>query len=102
MIKAIIMASLCFQILGGLAINTTPHSDEVRNLCFHRGDSIIKNGICQTLNSKLLELRIIITAKIIDSFQNLSYIGELRQRWGEIKKLQLNPIIKLQDIANTF
>ncbi len=34
---------------------------------------------------------IIITAKVIESFQNLSYIGELRQRWEEIKKLQINP-----------
>ena len=25
---------------------------------------------------------------IIQAFQNLSYIGELRQRWEEIKKLQ--------------
>ena len=25
---------------------------------------------------------------IIHAFQNLSYIGELRQRWNEIKKLQ--------------
>jgi hypothetical protein len=30
---------------------------------------------------------IIITAKVIESLQNLSYIGELRQRWEEIKKL---------------
>jgi len=36
---------------------------------------------------------IIITAKVIESFQNLSYIGELRQRWEEIKKLQLNSAI---------
>jgi len=27
---------------------------------------------------------------IISTFQNLSYIGEMRQRWEEIKKLQ-NP-----------
>jgi len=33
---------------------------------------------------------IIITAKVIESFQNLSYIGELKQRWEEIKKLQIN------------
>ena len=31
---------------------------------------------------------IIIPAKVVESFQNLSYIGELRQRWEEIKKLQ--------------
>jgi len=35
---------------------------------------------------------IIITAKVIKSFQNLSYIGEMRQRWEEIKKLQINNI----------
>ena len=40
----------------------------------------------------LREPRIIITAKVIESFQNLSYIGELRQRWEEIKKLQLSPV----------
>lgn len=28
---------------------------------------------------------------IIQAFQNLSYIGELRQRWEEIKKLQTKP-----------
>jgi hypothetical protein len=37
---------------------------------------------------ELPEPRIIITAKVIESFQNLSYIGELRQRWEEIKKLK--------------
>jgi hypothetical protein len=36
---------------------------------------------------------LIITAKVIESFQNLSYIEELRQRWEEIKKLQLNTVI---------
>jgi hypothetical protein len=41
---------------------------------------------------QLPEPEIIITAKVIESFQNLSYIGELRQRWEEIKKLQVNPI----------
>jgi hypothetical protein len=35
---------------------------------------------------------IIITAKVIESFQNLSYIGEMRQRWEEIKKLQVRAI----------
>ena len=30
---------------------------------------------------------------IIQAFQNLSYIGEMRQRWEEIKRLQLNPAI---------
>ena len=29
---------------------------------------------------------------IIQAFQNLSYIGEMKQRWEEIKRLQLNPI----------
>ena len=33
---------------------------------------------------------IIISARVIESFQNSSYIGELRQRWEEIKKLQRN------------
>ncbi|HET9946503.1 MAG TPA: hypothetical protein VFQ63_00375, partial [Patescibacteria group bacterium] len=28
--------------------------------------------------------------KIIQAFQDLRYIGEMRQRWGEIKKLQNN------------
>ena len=41
----------------------------------------------------LREPRIIITAKVIESFQNLSYICELRQRWEEIKKLRINPEI---------
>jgi hypothetical protein len=42
----------------------------------------------------LREPEIIITAKAMESFQNLSYIGEMRQRWEEIKKLQLlNPAI---------
>lgn len=36
---------------------------------------------------------IIIPAKVVESFQNISYIGEMRQRWEEIKKLQLNPAI---------
>jgi len=39
---------------------------------------------------------LIITAKVIESLQNLSYIGELRQRWEEIKKLQLNPAVKFK------
>lgn len=39
----------------------------------------------------LPEPRLIITinlASIIQAFQDLRYIGELRQRWEEIKKLQ--------------
>ena len=28
---------------------------------------------------------------ILQTFQNLSYIGEMRQRWEEIKKLQNSP-----------
>jgi hypothetical protein len=43
----------------------------------------------------LREPWIIIPAKVIESFQNLNYIGELRQRWEEIKKLQLNPEIAI-------
>jgi len=31
--------------------------------------------------------------QVVEAFQNLSYIGEMRQRWEEIKKLQLNPVI---------
>lgn len=31
---------------------------------------------------------------IIQSFQNLLYIGELRQRWNEIKKLQMKPALE--------
>lgn len=42
---------------------------------------------------QLTSPEIIITAKVIESFQNLSYVGEMRQRWEEIKKLQLNPSI---------
>ena len=30
---------------------------------------------------------------IIDTFQNLRFLGELRQRWREIKKLQLVPLM---------
>jgi hypothetical protein len=41
----------------------------------------------------LREPKIIITAKVVESFQNLSYIGEMRQRWEEIKRLQINPAI---------
>ena len=29
-------------------------------------------------------------ARIVQAFQDLRYIGELRQRWQEIKKLQHN------------
>jgi len=52
--------------------------------------------ICNIYNSEanlLPSPEIIITAKVIESFQNLSYIGELRQRWEEIKKLQGQPSI---------
>ncbi|OGH07690.1 MAG: hypothetical protein A2W22_00450 [Candidatus Levybacteria bacterium RBG_16_35_11] len=45
------------------------------------------------LNPELPEPWIIIPVKVIESFQNLSYIGELRQRWEEIKRLQINPAI---------
>jgi hypothetical protein len=47
----------------------------------------------QTKATQLREPLIIIPAKVIESFQNLSYFGEMRQRWEEIKKLQLNPVI---------
>jgi len=33
--------------------------------------------------------------KVIETFQNLSYIGEMRQRWEEIKKLQREPVFTL-------
>lgn len=29
---------------------------------------------------------------VIRTFQDLRYIGELRQRWEEIKKLQIKPV----------
>jgi hypothetical protein len=45
----------------------------------------------QAIGLLLPRPELIITTKVIESFQNLSYIGELRQRWEEIKKLQLNP-----------
>ncbi len=32
-------------------------------------------------------------SKIMQAFQNLCYIGELRQRWEEIKRLQLQPAL---------
>ena len=32
---------------------------------------------------------------IIQAFQNLSYIGEMRQRWEEIKKLQNQPALAI-------
>ena len=34
-----------------------------------------------------------ITAKVIESFRDLSYIGELKQRWEEIKKLQIDVLV---------
>jgi len=46
-----------------------------------------------TIRLQLPSPEIIITAKVIESFQNLSYIGELKQRWEEIKKLQMKPVI---------
>ena len=33
--------------------------------------------------------------RIIQAFQDLRYIGEMRQRWEEIKKLQLSNISAL-------
>jgi hypothetical protein len=32
---------------------------------------------------------------IIQAFQDLRFIRELKQRWEEIKKLQLNPITEI-------
>ena len=37
----------------------------------------------------LRESRISISDRVIDALENLKYIGELRQRWNEIKKLQV-------------
>ena len=49
------------------------------------------------LTTQLPIPKIIITeagfGSIIQTFQNLSFIGELRQRWEEIKKLQMKPIL---------
>jgi len=42
----------------------------------------------------LREPEIIISAKVIDALENLKYIGELRQRWEEIKKLQTGIILE--------
>ena len=30
--------------------------------------------------------------RIIQAFQDLRYIGEMRQRWNEIKRLQSHPV----------
>jgi len=56
-------------------------------------------GNCKLLILPLIvqlpEPRVIINdlqfAKILQTFQNLSFIGEMRQRWEEIKKLQSKP-----------
>ena len=32
---------------------------------------------------------------IIQAFQDIRYIGELRQRWNEIKKLQKSPALAI-------
>jgi len=32
---------------------------------------------------------------IIQTFQDAKYIGELRQRWNEIKKLQITPTLAI-------
>jgi len=31
--------------------------------------------------------------KILESFQNVAYIGVLRQRWEEIKRLNVQPLL---------
>ena len=31
--------------------------------------------------------------KILDSFQNVAHIGVLKQRWEEIKRLQIQPVL---------
>lgn len=45
-----------------------------------------------TAFSKLPEPRITMPDSLVQISQNLSYIGELRQRWEEIKRLQVNPL----------
>lgn len=64
---------------------------------------VLKKIVLKTLTFRIINLLlpeppVIITldlASIIQAFQNLSYIGELRQRWNEIKKLQYNPLLAL-------
>lgn len=51
--------------------------------------------------TKLPQPQIIIQldfTSIIQSFQDLRYIGELRQRWTEIKRLQVNPLLRVSSI----
>ncbi len=48
------------------------------------------------MNSWLRDPRINITPDfnaIIHAFQDLHYMGELRQRWNEIKKLNKNAVL---------
>jgi len=33
--------------------------------------------------------------EVLKGFQNVAYIGVLRQRWEEIKKLQSHPVLLL-------
>ncbi|MBU1085432.1 hypothetical protein KKB06_03740 [Patescibacteria group bacterium] len=36
--------------------------------------------------------------KILESFQNVAYIGVLKQRWEEIKKLNSQPHLALSEL----
>lgn len=40
--------------------------------------------------------------KILQAFQNIAYIGVLRQRWEEIKKLQVGPQVVAMSKTNGF
>jgi len=59
---------------------------------------LIENGSTRVTTIGLPLPRLILTIdipSIIQAFQDLRYIGELRQRWNEIKKLQMNHPIAL-------
>lgn len=56
---------------------------------------LIENGSVRVRTDGLPEPKIIIQidfTSITQVLQNLRYIGELRQRWNEIKKLQLKSL----------
>ena len=40
--------------------------------------------------------RISITPKVIEALENLKYIGEMRQRWNEIKRFQLSGALAIR------
>lgn len=41
-------------------------------------------------------------SSIINAFQDIRYIGELRQRWDEIKKLHLGTVLFLTSVLVIF